>query len=162
MTTTADYQHDDGEITVRGATVLAAHAHGAQVDKAGRPYMEHLERVRDSLAPHGDVAMITGVLHDVLEDTAVTAADLSREGVPDFAVEAIRAVTRREGETYMELIRRAAAHPLGRLVKLADNADNADEGRLALLDAGRAASLRKRYARARQVLLAAAEDGSPS
>ena len=151
-------QHDDGEITVWGATVLARHAHGSQTDKAGRPYIEHLIRVRDALAPHGDGAMIAGVLHDVLEDTAVTVRGLAREGVPDLAIEAVVAVTRRDGETYADLIARAAAHPLGRLVKLADNADNSLEWRLALLPPGRAASLRKRYARARQTLLAAAPE----
>jgi (p)ppGpp synthase/HD superfamily hydrolase len=98
--------------------------------------------------------MIAGVLHDILEDTGTTAEDLAREGVPAAAIKAVEAVTRQEGETYMELIRRAAAHPLGRLVKLADNADNTDEGRLTLLPADQAGSLRKRYARARQVLLA--------
>ena len=141
------------EIGVQGATELAAEKHAGQFDKAGQPYMSHLLRVRDALAGHGETAMIAGVLHDILEDTEMTAGDLAWEGVPAAAIEAVEAVTRREGETYMDLIRRAAAHPLGRLVKLADNADNADEARLALLPAGQAGSLRKRYARARQVLL---------
>lgn len=141
-------------IGIAGATELAAEAHAGQVDKAGQPYIGHLIRVRDALAAHGETAMIAGVLHDILEDTDTTAADLAGEGFPAGVIEAVEAVTRREGETYMDFIRRAAAHPLGRLVKLADNADNADEARLALLPADRAGSLRKRYARARQVLAA--------
>lgn len=93
-----------------------------------------------------------GVLHDVIEDTDWTAADLRAAGVPEDVVDAVVAVTRRSGETYMALIRRAAGHPMGRLVKLADNRHNSDEDRLALLPAEQAERLRKRYARAREVL----------
>ena len=78
--------------------------------------------------------------------------------VPEIVVEAIDAVTRRRGEPYMSgLIRRSAAHPLGRLVKLADNAhDLAANAALAEVDPGKARSLREgRYRPARRILLAA-------
>ena len=41
------------------------------------------------------------------------------------------AVTKREGETYEDFARRAAANPIGRNVKLADLVDNCDLGRIA-------------------------------
>lgn len=58
------------------------------------------------------------------------------------------------GESYEDAVRRAAADPLGRLVKLADNAHNSDECRLALLPQETAARLRAKYTRARETLQA--------
>lgn len=142
--------------TVADADALAAHAHHGQTDKAGRPYIEHPRAVAAILAQqgHGDHAVIAGLLHDVVEDTPVTLDDLRAAGYPPEVVDAVDAVSRREGETYMDMIRRAAAHPLGRLVKLADNSHNSSEERLAHLDPENAEFLRRRYAKARAVLLA--------
>lgn len=139
-------------MTVADASALAERAHAGQTDKAGRPYTEHVFAVRDALRPYGTDAQIAGVLHDIIEDTDWTAADLRSAGVPAEVVAAVEAVTRRPGEGYEDLIRRAAAHPLGRIVKLADNLHNSDERRLALLPPDQAARLRQRYARAREIL----------
>lgn len=143
-------------ITVEEATELARRAHAGQVDKAGRDYFLHVCAVRDALAGYGEDAQVAGVLHDVLEDTPLTEDDLAAAGVPARVLRAIDSVTRRPGEAYMDMIRRAGADDLGRIVKLADNADNTREDRMAALDPAQAASLRKRYARARAALLAAA------
>ncbi len=51
-------------------------------------------------------------------------------------VAAIDSVSRRPDEEYLDLIRRAAADLIGRVVKLADNAHNSSEERLALLAPG--------------------------
>jgi (p)ppGpp synthase/HD superfamily hydrolase len=141
--------------TVDDARALAVAAHRGQVDKAGLPYIDHPRTVAEALAPHGELAVMAGWLHDVVEDTPVTLERLADMGFPPEVVAAVDSVTRREGETYMDLIRRAAADPIGRLVKLADNATNSDEARLALLDAATADRLRQKYARAREVLEAA-------
>lgn len=140
--------------TVNDARELAYAAHEDQVDKAGVPYFEHVAEVARRLEVHGDEAVMAGYLHDVVEDTKLTLDDLRRFGFPEAVVRAVDAVTRRDGEPYMDLIARAAADPLGRLVKLADNATNSDEARLALLDDATAERLRRKYARAREVLLA--------
>lgn len=137
---------------VEEARALARQAHQGQVDKAGRPYHEHVEAVADLLAEHGPDAQIAGLLHDVIEDTGLTADDLRAAGVSKHVVDAVLSVTRRKGETYMDMIRRAAAHPLGRLVKLADNAHNSSPERLAVLGDEEAAFLAKRYTRARKAL----------
>ena len=60
--------------------------------------------------------------------------------------EAVAAVTRGAGEKYSEFVERAARHPVGRAVKLADVLDN-----LVSVDEFRP-SLRKRYERALAVL----------
>lgn len=138
--------------TVDDARALAAAAHHGQVDKAGKPYIDHPRIVAEALEPHGDLAVMAGWLHDVVEDSPVTLERLADMGFPPEVVSAVDSVTRREDETYMDLIRRAAADPIGRLVKLADNATNSDEARLALLDEATADRLRRKYARAREVL----------
>ncbi|APC36435.1 metal-dependent phosphohydrolase [Nocardiopsis dassonvillei] len=149
-------------MTLEQASRLAEEAHAGQVDRAGRPYAEHVFAVRDLLAGHGERAQAAGVLHDVLEDTPITADDLRARGCPEEVVRAVESVTRRPGEPYEEMVRRAAADPLGRLVKLADNAHNSDERRLALLSDERARRLRAKYARARRILEEGPqEDGLP-
>lgn len=141
--------------TVNDARELVYAAHEGQVDKAGAPYFEHVAEVARRLEEHGDEAVMAGYLHDIVEDTTITLAGLRAQGFPEAVVRAVDAVTRRDGEPYMDLIARAAADPLGRLVKLADNATNSDEVRLALLDSATAARLRRKYELARNVLLCA-------
>jgi (p)ppGpp synthase/HD superfamily hydrolase len=71
------------------------------------------------------------VLHDVVEDTPVTLERLTAEGFPPPVVAAVEALTKRKGETRLEAARRAAVNPVARRVKLADNAENMDLGRIA-------------------------------
>ncbi|HET9834178.1 MAG TPA: hypothetical protein VFP91_20785 [Vicinamibacterales bacterium] len=134
------------------ALALAERAHAGQVDKAGAPYIEHVRRVVTAVAPDGMLAQVVAALHDVVEDTALTMGDLANFGVPADALEAIDALTHRPGESYEDAVARAAAHPIARLVKLADNADNADEGRLSMLSPHLADRLRAKYASARRIL----------
>ncbi|WP_431728517.1 HD domain-containing protein [Verrucosispora sp. TAA-831] len=143
--------------TVADADRLAAAAHLGQLDKAGQPYIAHPRAVAAMLAEqgHGDHVLMAALLHDVVEDTAVTLDDLRAASYPAEVVDAVDAVTKREGETYMDAVWRAAAHPLGLLVKLADNAHNSLPDRLALLPDADADRLRRKYVRARRVLLAA-------
>lgn len=153
--------------TVPDAHLLALRAHEGQVDKQGRDYyLAHLLPVAEALRPYGPEAEMAGVLHDVVEDTT-DHPDLARRydldrlralGVPGIVVEAIDAVTRRPGEPYISgLIHRSAAHPLGRLVKLADNKHNlAANEELARMDPEGARRIREgRYRPARRILLAA-------
>lgn len=137
--------------TIEDAVALAAHAHRGQVDKAGECYILHPLRVmmRFSDAP----ARIVAVLHDVLEDTNVTADDLRQAGYREEILAALDALTRRPQETYEEFINRAAPNPLARRVKLADLEDNMDPKRLTSLGES---DLRRlaRYEAAKRVLLA--------
>lgn len=141
--------------TVRAADVLAELAHRGQVDKAGKPYIDHPRTVARILREqgHSDPVVIAGLLHDVVEDTTVTLDDLREFGFSEMVVRAVDSVTKRDGETYMDLIRRAAADPIGRLVKLADNETNSDPARLALLSEEERAWFTQKYAKARRVLL---------
>ena len=63
---------------------------------------------------------IVAVLHDVVEDTDCTFDRLRTEGFAESVLEALDAVTRREGESYEDFVQRAAKNPIGRNVKRAD------------------------------------------
>jgi len=73
---------------------------------------------------------IVAVLHDVIEDSAVTPKHLRDAGFPQVVLDALEAVTKREGESYEAFVARAARNPIGRSVKLADLLDNIDMSRL--------------------------------
>ena len=132
------------------ALELAELHHGPQTDKAGKPYIGHIHRVVDAVNTHDE--KLAAALHDLLEDTDVTASDLLAEGCPPDIVRVVEALTRGDDESYEDFVRRAAQDPIARTVKRADVADNADEARLALLPAGQAARLRSKYARAAEIL----------
>jgi len=132
------------------ALQLAAQHHEGQTDQAGRPYMGHIHRVVAAVTTPDE--KLAAALHDLLEDTEVTADYLLAAGCPPRVVEAVEALTRRTGEDYLVFVTRAARHPIAKVVKRADVADNANEDRLALLPDDVAAKLRAKYARAAEIL----------
>lgn len=105
------------------ALLLATIAHHGQTDKAGKPYIMHPLRVASSLV---DDQRIAALLHDVVEDSAFTLLDLTREGFKAPVVEAVKALTRNVGEDYEAYIRRLCLNPMARKVKLSDLRDNMD------------------------------------
>ena len=114
--------------TLERAIELAARAHAGQVDKAGQPYLLHPLRLMFAVrTPHERMA---AVLHDIVEDTAVTFDDLIAEGFAAEVVAAVRALTKTKGEARRDAARRAAADPVARVVQLADVTDNMDLSRL--------------------------------
>jgi len=108
--------------TLKDAIALAERAHKGQVDKAGKPYIGHLKRVMKAL--ESEVKKTVGVLHDRLEDTDFTSADLKASGYSDEIVEALVCMTKREGEPYDQFIDRVKTNPIARRVKIADLRDN--------------------------------------
>ena len=110
------------------AIAFAANAHAGQPDKAGQPYILHPLRVMLQLSePHERMA---AALHDVVEDTDVSLDDLREKGFPEEVVEAIDALTKRDGETRLQAAKRAGANAIARMVKIADVSDNLDTRRL--------------------------------
>ncbi|ROM84742.1 GTP pyrophosphokinase [Pseudomonas brassicacearum] len=114
--------------TLERAISISALAHEGQADKGGAPYILHPLKVMLRLS--GDEERIVAVLHDVVEDTAVTLADLRDAGFSEATLNAIDSLTKRDGETYQAFIERAARDPMARRVKLADLAENSDLSRL--------------------------------
>lgn len=133
---------------------VASEAHAGQVDKVGAPYLDHPIRVAKRLARAGapDNAVIAAVLHDVIEDSAISAADLLERGFPADVVDAVVAVSKVKGESNLDYYARVRRNPLALLVKRADVADNSDERRLAKLDPEVRERLEAKYAIARREL----------
>lgn len=133
---------------------LAARLHAGHIDKGGRPYIEHLNRVflRVMQAGGDRIQQIAALLHDAIEDGLATADELLAEGVPPEAVEIIVTLTRRPGQAYLDYIAGVKTNPRAALVKQEDLEDNMDPERLAKLDPKESASLAERYRRAQEVL----------
>jgi (p)ppGpp synthase/HD superfamily hydrolase len=132
------------------ALALAAAAHRGQVypSPTGEPYILHPLRVM--LRVTSAAERVVALLHDVVEDTPTTLADLRRFGYSEAVVAAIDRLTRRDGEPYEAYIERLAGDPLARRVKLADLADNlANNRRLAPTAPVRERLARYQRARAR-------------
>ncbi len=110
------------------AIEIAATAHAGQLDRSGQPYVLHPLRVM--LAVNSEHERMAAVLHDVVEDSAITYDDLMREGFPTEVVEAVRALTRAKGGSRIDAARKAVRNPIARAVKLADVADNMDLSRI--------------------------------
>ncbi len=129
---------------VSRAKALAIRAHAAQVDKAGRPYIEHVDRVAAEVSDDPEAEAVAW-LHDVMEDCPDVLIDV--RWFPIRVIEAVQTLTRdrSSNDWYYFWIK---ASPLALRVKLADIADNANEDRLALLDEKTAARLRRKYAKA--------------
>jgi (p)ppGpp synthase/HD superfamily hydrolase len=108
--------------TIEKALQIAARAHEGQVDKHGQPYILHLLRVMSAV--EGEEARIVAILHDVIEDTSVTAEDLRREGFGEPVLAALDCLTHRQGEPYAEYVIRCKGQDIARWVKLADLEDN--------------------------------------
>jgi (p)ppGpp synthase/HD superfamily hydrolase len=136
--------------TLDAAIQLARRAHEGQLDKGGRPYIGHPLRVMGSVT--GEHERMTAVLHDVVEDTEVTLADLAGLGCPEQVLAAVDAVTKRPGEPAERYLARVAANPIAVTVKRADIADNMSPDRLSKLDDATRERLRTKYESALRVL----------
>ncbi|MBP2474119.1 (p)ppGpp synthase/HD superfamily hydrolase [Crossiella equi] len=134
------------DFSLAQAVDIATRAHEGQLDKAGVPYIHHPLRVM--AAVDGEQAKMAAVLHDVIEDTGVTAEDLRAAGCPERVVTAVLALSKRPGEPMEGYLRRAAEDDIAIVVKHADIADNSGPERLDRLDPATQDRLRAKYAKA--------------
>jgi (p)ppGpp synthase/HD superfamily hydrolase len=123
---------------VQRARRYAEQAHGAIGHRrkySGRPYTEHLERVaaRVAAVTGDDEAVAAAWLHDVVEDTPSTHAEIAHEFGPRVAA-LVRVLTdvepafgNRATRKQADRERMAAAPPAAQTVKLADLIDNAED-----------------------------------
>lgn len=139
-------------ILTKKAMNLAYEAHHGQLDKSGTPYIFHPIHLAEQM--EDEYSCCAALLHDVVEDTAVTLEDL-RKDFPEEVVEAVRLLTHEKSVPDEEYLLAIRENPIARKVKLADNAHNADQTRSVGADIPeeKLARWRVKYARARAILL---------
>ena len=120
-------------VSLERAIEIATEAHRGQVDKANEPYILHSRRVMDQVESVDE--KIVGILHDVVEMSPQwSLSRLEGEGFKPTIIDAVDAMTRRAGESYEDLVSRAAVNPISRAVKVADLNDNIQMARFCGLD----------------------------
>jgi len=136
------------------ARVIAEAAHQGQADKLGNEYIAHPRRVANRIrALTHPVEYCAAWLHDVLEDTAITADDLRRFGVAEDVIEVVELLTRdKDDQDSDAYYRRISGDDRAFMVKLADIADNLDPARTSLLPHDVRMRLLAKYQHALEVL----------
>ena len=119
---------EESAILLDKAAQICVTRHAGQRDKMNCAYFQHPMRV--AMRCRTDEEKIVALLHDTIEDTDVTPEYLIEQGFPQHIVEGILSVTKREGETYEDFVKRANQNPIGRIVKIHDLEDNLDVLRL--------------------------------
>ena len=114
------------------ALCLCFEAHKNQLDKSGLPYVFHPFHLAEQMVDED--ATVVALLHDVVEDTPYTLADLEKLGFSPQVIEAIRLMTHERGVPYMQYVAKIRENPIARKVKLADLRHNSDLTRLDHVD----------------------------
>ena len=135
------------ELTMK-AMVLAYNAHHGQFDKGGVPYIFHPIHLAEQM--DDEISTYVALLHDTVEDTAVTLEDLA-EDFPAEVVNAVRLLTHDEDVEYFDYVRTIKADPIATKVKLADLNHNGDPTRIS--NQGNAEKRRQKYAASRKILM---------
>ena len=104
------------------ALEIALKAYAGKKDKAGKTYILHPLRLMAKMATSAEMAV--ALLHDVIEDSEITATDLLQAGIPAEVVEAVQLLTRNPADTYAEFVRKTLSNKLAAKVKKADIEDN--------------------------------------
>ena len=102
---------------------LATEAHKGQTRWNGDPFILHPLRVAFLVMqdfPH-IMVVSAAVLHDTVEDTRLTLADIPQSGV---LRELVDAVTKRDGESKVDAVMRLADNEYALRIKMADRLDN--------------------------------------
>lgn len=111
---------------------LCFDAHKDQVDKSGMPYVFHPFHVAEQMQT--EETTVVALLHDVVEDTDYTIADLQEMGFPESITAALTLLTHKDGVPYMEYVAAIKSDPISSAVKLADLRHNSDLSRLDVID----------------------------
>jgi len=119
------------ELTKR-ALRLCFEAHREQVDKTGLPYVFHPFHLAEQMQT--EETTVAALLHDVVEDTDYTFADLEKLGFGGEILAALRLLTHDDDTPYMEYVAGLKDNPIARKVKLADLKHNSDLSRLDAVD----------------------------
>ena len=115
----------------------------------GECYKLHTYRVMEAMDTEEE--QIVALLHDIIEDTEVSMADLEGEGFSKTILGAVEDLTKGNSIRYFDYIEDLSLNPLAAKVKLADLRHNSDLTRLACVDDA-ARERAKKYAKAIEML----------
>jgi GTP pyrophosphokinase len=130
------YDPSADEDALNRAYVFSMKAHGAQLRASGDPYFSHPVEVAGILAGMklDAASIITGLLHDTVEDTVATLEDIERLFGPDIAklVDGVTKLSRlelqsdqtKQAENFRKLVLAMSEDIRVLLVKLADRLHN--------------------------------------
>ena len=112
---------------VKQALKIAKKAHKGQMRNDGvTPYISHPIAVADNIVRNyhptvvNDAVIATALLHDVIEDCAVTYKDLVDRGIPEYIVKSVWALTHHKDTPYLTYILAVKMDTKARLVKVED------------------------------------------
>ena len=130
------YEPDADEALLNRAYVYAVRMHGSQTRASGDPYFAHPIEVAGILTDYrmDTATIVTALLHDVIEDTDVTRADIDRlfgpeigelvEGVTKLSRLEMSAEYKRQAENLRKFILAVSKDVRVLMVKLADRLHN--------------------------------------
>lgn len=137
------------------ASVIVRRVFANILDKAGNPYIDHLYTVSQS---EDYISSVAGLLHDIIEDTNITALDLLEVGIDRDIVETVFIVTKPKREkanmTEEEMLEAynkeiddiiESGNPHALRLKMRDMKNNYDQKRLELLSSEQQEWLGKKY-----------------
>ena len=104
------------------AITLACKAHQGQSSTNGEPYILHPLRLL--VKAKSNEERIIAVLHDVIEKSNISLADLKNKGFDQNIISSIDSLSRRRSESYFEYIERLMQNKISVKIKLLDLADN--------------------------------------
>lgn len=103
-------------------------AHKEQRDKSDMPYVFHPFHLAEQMET--EETTIVALLHDVVEDTPYTFADLEQMGFGEDVLEALKLLTHDDAVDYMDYVAEIKKNPIATAVKMADLRHNSDLSRL--------------------------------
>ena len=110
---------------------FAYNAHHGQLDYNGIPYIFHPLHLAEQM--EDEISCCAALLHDIVEDTALTLDDLRKE-FPEEVVRVVALLTHGDNaehnqKDYFDYIRAIKTDPTAKKIKLTDIAHNSDQSR---------------------------------
>ena len=128
---------------------IAYEAHAGQLDKCGVPYVFHPLHVAEGMT--NEKSCCAALLHDVMEDTDITAEQLREMGIPIDVMFALQLLTHAPDVDYFDYVRNLKHNAIAREVKLGDLAHNSDLSRIGM-PTGEDIERCRKYAQAKAIL----------
>jgi GTP pyrophosphokinase len=148
----------DDEVRLKSAEMFMIDKHGNQLRKSGEPYYIHPLWVSKMLGSYDFNVdyQITGLFHDLLEDTDATVDEIKSYGNADIA-HAVQLLTKVKGYIMSQYIYNICQNDMAKMTKLADRLDNLDPNTFKKLDW----QFRKKYIEETEQFYANLYDNTP-